>query len=348
MHASFVTSGITLIRSKSIPKFSINEVEVSRAILGCDAFISWLYPASVGGTKNEDSYFKDSNGELDASKVLDVMKTCVTYGVTAVDLPPPLIEVFQRLQAATDEEIVGLGALQEWGCKNFTLDGVPLEWYSEEIKATIRAKLPRYSEQVMKSNIGFIKSFFELKHSAQPLTTSQIDDIRIEPTFFEQRLELYRPLDVKLVQFGGGITHWLVSLGRVDLLQRLTNLIHKKGFTPLLICHWTSMVLPVAEKELEVAGYIVPLNKLWGFLTLNDALRTIKNVEKPVIAMKTLAHGALVSDLARAPLVSDLENAFSFIFKDAGATAALVGVSSRNEAEQTFSMLSQILARIFS
>jgi len=313
-----------------IPKFRIDEIEVSRAILGCDSFISWFYD---GG----ESPFQRSTGNLDVLKVLEVMKTCVVYGVTTVDLSPPLIEVFQRLQTAkvTDEEIVGLGALQEWTCKNFTLDGVPLQEYSEEIKATIHSNLPSgYFEQIMRSNVGFIKSFFELKHSVQPLTKNQIDDIKIDLDFFKRRLALYQQLDVKLVQFGGGTADWLVTLGRTDLLQKLTDLIHKNGFAPLLICHWASMVLPIAEKELEVTGYIVPLNKLWGLLTLTDTIRTIKKVEKPVIAMKTLAHGTLAHDL---------RDAFSFIFKEAGVTAALVGVSSGNEAEQTFSMLAQVL-----
>lgn len=242
------------------------------------------------------------------------------------------------MQNETGEEIVGLGALQEWTCNNFTIDGVPLENYSEEIKTTIRSKLPEgYLEDLVQSDapgVGFIRSFFTAKRAAQPLTQSQIDRIRIEPGFFKRRLELYRKLDINLVQFGGGTADWLAAMGRVDLLQSLSHLISSSGLIPLLICHWTSIVLPIAQKELEVAGYIVPLNRLWGLLTLSETSRTMKNIEKPIIAMKTLAGGELAHDI---------QGAFTFIFKEAGVTAAMVGVSSKIEAKQTFSTIGKIL-----
>jgi len=111
----------------------------------------------------------------------------------------------------------------------------------------------------------------------------------MNPEFFLRRLELYQKLNVKLVQFGGIAADWLVSIGRIDLLEKLLQLIKNKRFKPILICHWTSIVLPICEKELdEVAGYIIPINKLWGLLTLHKTLKTIKNIKKPIIAMKTL------------------------------------------------------------
>lgn len=69
---------------QSVPNFRIEGVEVSKVILGCDAFISWLYQ---GG----DSPFKDSDGNLNFSKVLEVMKTSLNYGVKSLDLSPPLV-----------------------------------------------------------------------------------------------------------------------------------------------------------------------------------------------------------------------------------------------------------------
>jgi len=316
---------------QTLPVFRIEAIEVSKVILGCDSFISWLYQ---GG----DSSFKGPDGNLNVPKVLEVMKTSMSYGVKSLDLSPPLVEVFRRLRAETGEDIVGLGALQEWTCKNFTIDDVPLESYSEEIKATIRLKLPKgYLESLVRSKtpgIDFIRSFFTLKHPAQPLTQSQINSIEIKPEFFKRKMELYRRLDVKLVQFGGGTADWLVAMERIDLLESLSRIISHSGFKPLLICHWTSLVLPIAEKELEVAGYIVPLNKLWGLLTLSETLRTIKNIEKPIIAMKTLAQGALANDI---------QDAFKFLFKEAGVTAAIVGVSSKAEAKQTFSIIQKVL-----
>jgi hypothetical protein len=319
---------------QSIPSFQIEEVEISKVILGCDTFISWLYQ---GG----DSPFKGSDGNPDISKVLEVMKASVSYGVKCVDLSPPLIEAFVKLQDKAGEEIVGLGSLQEWTCKNLTIDDVPLANYDEKIRASVRQKLPKgYLADLAQSNMpgpDFIQSFFAPNHATRPLTQSQIDSIEMKPEFFTRRLELYRKLNVKLVQFGGIAADWLVSIGRIDLLEKLLQLIKSKRFRPILICHWTSIVLPICEKELdEVAGYIVPINKLWGLLTLQETLKTIKNIKKPIIAMKTLARNALLNDM---------ESAYHFLFKEAGVTAVLVGVSSKIEAEQTFSTIGNVLKR---
>ena len=317
---------------QNIPSFQIGGIEVSKAILGCDAFISWLYQ---GG----DSPFKGSDGNPDTAKILEVMKTSVGYGAKCVDLSPPLIEAFIRLQDKTDKKIVGLGSLQEWTCKNFTIDDVPLANFDEEIKASVRQKLPKgYLADLTQPNIPgqeFIQSFFIPNRVTRPLTKSQIDSIEMKPEFFTRRLELYQKLNVKLVEFGGIAADWLVSIGRADLLGKLLQLIRSKGFKPILICHWVSMMLPICEKELdEVAGYIVPINKLWSLLTLDEALKSIRNIEKPIVAMKTLAQNTLLNDM---------ESAYHFLFKEAGVTAVLVGVSSKAEAKQTFSTIGNVL-----
>jgi hypothetical protein len=318
--------GICVVRT-----LSIEGIEVTRAILGCDSFVSWLY-------QSVDSPFKGSDGKIDRLKTLEVMKASVDQGVRCIDLSPPMIDAFSVLQDETDCNIEALGALQEWTCKNFVIDDVPLADYGERIMVNMRSNLPpRYLSLLEHSDAprsSFIRSFFELKTLAEPLTESEIGRIRMKPDFFEKRLELYRKMSLKLVQFGGGTADWLVALGREDLLKDLSRLIRMKGFAPILICHWTSLVLPVAEKGLDVAGYVVPVNRLWGLLTLSEALETIRSVEKPVIAMKTLAQGALAHDL---------QDAFTYLFKKAKVAGVLVGVSSVAEAKQTFSTLARVL-----
>jgi hypothetical protein len=317
-----------------VQRFSIEGIDVTRAISGCDSFVSWLYQ---GG----DSSFKGHDGKVDSSKAFEVMRVSAEFGVRCIDLSPPLVEAFKMLQDETDERMEALGALQEWTCRNFVIDDAPLSDFIEKIQTNMRSKLPRrYLEELEHSNaIGssFAKAFFGLKTATQPLTRSEIDKIRMKPDFFTKRLELYRKLNVRLVQFGGGTADWLVAFGRVDLLRDLLQLVRRNGFVPILICHWASLVLPVAEKELDVAGYIVPLNKSWGLLTLSEALEAIKNVEKPVIAMKTLAQGALAYDL---------QDAFTYLTEKLKVAGLLVGVSSVSEAKQTFSTVARILSSI--
>jgi hypothetical protein len=265
------------------------------------------------------------------------VKTSVEYGVKAIDLSPPLVDVFNRLRKESPEKIEGLGALQEWICTNFTIDSISLADFTEEIKTSMCSMLPPDYLQNLKhskaSESSFAKSFFLPRNSTQPLTQSQIDSIEMKIEFFKKRLEFYRNLDVKLVQFGGGTADWLVALGRTDLLKDLTRIIRESRFIPLLVCHWITLVLPIAEKELDVAGYIVPINKLWSLLSLSNALEVLKKTNKPIIAMKPLAQGALAHDP---------ENAFTFLFKKARVAAVLVGVSSIAEAKQTFLALRKI------
>ena len=315
---------------KNISCFSIEGVELTKAILGCDNFISWLYQ---GG----DSQFKGSNGKVDPLKTYEVMKASVDHGVRSLDLSPPLVEVFKRLQEERHEKVEAVGALQEWICTNFTLDSIPLAKYTDEIKATMCSKLSAsYLENLKHSEAiesSFAKSFFLPKTQARPLRKSQIENIRIRSEFFEEKLAFYRNLGVKVLQFGGGTADWLFALGRNDLVRDLNQLIRRNGFVPILICHWASYVLPIAEKELDVAGYTVPLNKIWSLQTLSDALDVVKRIKKPLIAMKPLSSGALAHDI---------EGALTFLFKKVGVSAILVGVSSVAEAEQTFSMLAKI------
>jgi hypothetical protein len=316
---------------QSISRFSIEGVDVTRAILGCDSFISWLYQ---GG----DSPFKGPGGKIDSSRVFEIAKASLECGVRSIDVSPTLMEVFSKLQEESDEKIEGLGALQEWICTSFTINSIPLADYADEVRASMCSMLPSGYIQSLKHSkapeLNFAKSFFLPRDSAQPLTTSQIDSIRMELDFFRKRLEFYRNLGVKLVQFGGGAADWLVTLGRTDLLKDLAGLIRKSGFIPMLVCHWTSLVLPVAEKELDVAGYIVPINKLWSLLSLSDALDVIKRIRKPIIAMKPIAQGVLAHDL---------EGAFTFLLKKVAVAAFLVGVSSVAQAKQTFLTLRKIV-----
>jgi hypothetical protein len=315
---------------QSISRFSIEGVDLTKAILGCDNFISWLYQ---GG----DSAFRGSGGEINSLKTYEVVRASVDQGVRSLDFPLPLLDVFNRLRKERYEKIEALGALQEWICTNFTIDSIPLANYAKEIKATMCSMLPSSYLQYLKHSeafeSSFAKSFFLPRSSAQPLKASQIDNIRMNSEFFKKKLKFYRDLDVRLVQFGGGTADWLVALGRTDLLENLNRLIRKSGFIPLLVCHWVSCVLPIAERELDVAGYIVPLNKLWSLLSLSDSLDVIKRIRKPIIAMKPLSQGFLAYDV---------EDAFTFLFKKVGVSAVLVGVSSVTEAKKTFSMIRKI------
>jgi hypothetical protein len=152
---------------QSISRFSIEGVEVTKAILGCDGFISWLYQ---GG----DSPFKGSDGNIDSLKAFEVVKASVECGVRSIDLSPPLVGVFNRLRKESHEKIEGIGALQEWVCASFTIDSTPLADYVEEIKASMCSILPPSYLQNLKhskaSESSFVKSFFLPRNSAQPLT----------------------------------------------------------------------------------------------------------------------------------------------------------------------------------
>jgi hypothetical protein len=116
----------------AVQTLSIEGIEVTRAILGCDSFVSWLY-------QGVDSPFKGPDGKIDHLKAFEVMKASVDHGVRCIDLSPPIVETFSMLQDETDGGIEAVGALQEWTCKSFVIDDAPLADYGERMKVNLRS-----------------------------------------------------------------------------------------------------------------------------------------------------------------------------------------------------------------
>jgi hypothetical protein len=309
----------------TFPTFKLEEISLTRAIIGSDPFLDYLWQTMSRGVKQSSN----------ESVSIRAISEAVRLGTTVIDLPLPLLDMFALLHRKFSGHILGLGAIQEFKVIKTRLGGKPLEYYADRIKATIKEAYSQDVSCTMKTlENGILTDLLLPSHKINSLTQQDIDAIELDLSGYKQRLRKYRGI-TEIIQFGGKLADWLIGIRRIDLLISLCDMIRKEGYKPLLACHFASMVVHECEKtKLDVAGYIIPLNKLWSLWTLEDTLGVIRLVDRPIIAMKPLAYGQLANNL---------EEAFKFLYEDARVEATMPGVASEHEAIKTFSAAKKVL-----
>ena len=120
---------------------------------------------------------------------------------------------------------------------------------------------------------------------------------------------------------------FLVLAQRFDELQELVTLIKKRFGTFLLGTHYAGIIIPMVEAAgVTVDGYSTPVNAagILMFPTPTFALNALQATTKPIIAIKPLGGGRVPPN-----------QAFPYIFHEIGVHAAMVGIGSIEEAEET-------------
>jgi hypothetical protein len=120
---------------------------------------------------------------------------------------------------------------------------------------------------------------------------------------------------------------FLVLAQRFDELQELATLIKKRFGTFLLGTHYAGIIIPMVEAAgIRLDGYSTPVNAagILMFPTPTLALKALQATTKPIIAIKPLGGGRVPPNLA-----------FPYIFHEIGVHAAMVGIGSIEEAEET-------------
>jgi len=120
---------------------------------------------------------------------------------------------------------------------------------------------------------------------------------------------------------------FMVLAQRFDELQELVTLIKKRFGTFLLGTHYAGIIIPMVEAAgVKVDGYSTPVNAagILMFPTPTLALKALRTTTKPIIAIKPLGGGRVHPN-----------HAFTYLFQEIGVHAAMVGIGSMNEAEET-------------
>jgi hypothetical protein len=167
---------------------------------------------------------------------------------------------------------------------------------------------------------------FGYDRHAPLLSNQEIDSIYLDQEIFRKRLAIFKNV-CQFSYFGGSDADYLVSLGRMDLVDEMLYVVKSEGFIPLLLCQYPSMVLPEVEKAgIDVDGYVIPLNRVWSWFTHKDTVQAVQNTEKPVIAFMALSSKELREDV---------EGALRWLYQDAGVESVLFGTATPEHAKQT-------------
>lgn len=263
---------------------------------------------------------------FDEEYALSVMKAYFEAGGRAYDLSfEENTRPFSRLKEWAAEPLIGFGN-PSWEQGVF-LNGRYLQYSRDRILRTLVDRLfPRPIARLVEEKLSKDDVLvFGYDRSVKPLTDEEIANISLNEEAFFRRLSIFE--DCQYILLGGSDADWLVSLGRLDLVAEMAARVRQKGWIPLLLCQYASLVVPAAEEYgLEVEGYAVPLNREWSWFDRDACLEAIKNVKKPVIAFMPLAGGGLRKDV---------RGALDWLFCEAGVESVLFGTATPEHAAHT-------------
>lgn len=263
-----------------------------------------------------------------------VMEAAYAGGCRAFDYSFPETQaLYLKLSRQVEEETYPIANIT-W-LQGFHLEGRPLQYCRDRVIKTIVSSdtaVPRpIQDQIDNDWSKSIPMVFGYDGNAPALSQSEIDSIDLCTRSFLERLLPISHAD--FIFMGGTDADWLFALRRHDLIAKLARLLVELGKTPILLCHYTSLVLPVAESmpDLPVQGYAVPLNQSWSWFSLEDSLEAVSSSQKPVIAFMPFGSGDLASSREQATeFLSNIDQVCSLLFgtskaKHAQENAQLIG-----------------------
>ena len=296
------------------------------AILGGDAFGD-LYRAGFGL-----KYFWKLT---DPDYCLSVMRGAYEGGCRAFEIPLPVnVQLLLRLEEEVKEPLRGFANPSH--LQGVVLRGRPITYYRNRILATFVKRngfLPESAVRRIRTDLRenwYL--FFGFDEDAEPLSDSEINAIRLDEDIYLQRLrELGCCRDVFV---GCTETDWLFTLGREDIIVRMTEIVRSLGKTPYLDFHYASTVLPKAEAmKLDIAGYVAPVNPVWSWFDTDDVREALRSTSRPVIAFMAFADPSLKEDrrgTARA------------LKEEYGISSVMFGTAHPGHAFETARMLSEV------
>lgn len=293
---------------------NIEDKKYPTVILGGDRFLGWF------GVKEE------LKGKITTQPYsVSIMNTCYEMGVRGFDMSvkSEVINSFKTIKKK-HPEVVGIGN-PNWKC-GVNLNGKDLMEFPEKIVSTMYQKYLSDKAKKDLAKLPYPATKWFSKVNETPLTQKEIDIIDIDLDVFQKNLKPLKGVcDFCLV--GPNPIDCLIILGRLDILEKIINLVRKNKFIPLGLTHLTSISIPKLGK-LDLAGYWTWINKEFQFSNEKDAFKAINSAKKPTTAMKVLGGGRLADDI---------ESSIGYL-KEKGIRAINLGVETGKQAEQTFSI----------
>ncbi len=263
---------------------------------------------------------------FDEEYCYSVMKAYYEAGGTGYDLSfIENVRLFKRLKEETRDDLIGFGN-PTWEQGVF-LNGRYLQYSRDRIIHTLVDRVwPRDIAKIVEEKLSHEAVLvFGYDREAPLLDQKEIESIQLDEDAFLRRLSIFE--DCQYILMGGADADYLVSLGRMDIVARMAEVVREAGYIPFLLSQYPSLVLPRAEEaNLKVEGYAVPLNREWSWFTRDACLEAVRATEKPVIAFMPLASGQLKKDV---------RGALEWLYLEAGVDSILYGTATAEHARET-------------
>jgi len=287
-------------------------------ILGGDPFnrFRFLYDPSLWWKLHDPEY------------TLGVMRAAYDAGCRAYDLSDESnTHPFWQLRTQVEESLVGFGN-PTWEQGVF-LHGRYLQLCRDRILRTLveRPLLPPHIATQIRDRLSQeAVMVFGYDPQAPLLSDEEIAAIHLDEGTFLRRLREFGGA-CQYIFLGGSDADWLLSLGRADIVQRMAILTHKSGFVPILLVHYASYVIPIAEAAgIDVDGYAVPLNRDWSWFDRDACVDLLRGIDKPFVAFMPLASGGLKHDV---------RGGLRWLLHEIGVATILFGTARPEHAAET-------------
>jgi hypothetical protein len=133
---------------------------------------------------------------------------------------------------------------------------------------------------------------------------------------------------------GAWVDEWPAANGRLEDFDHFTRMMREAGIVPAAVSHISARLREVDQGDHDVAALATPVNKAgWHMRPSRDeALEVIGQIQKPLLAIKTLACGRCESEYA-------IEDWLGWTVDVEGVEAIVLGLMVEEEAEQSIPVL---------
>lgn len=330
----------TYVEGSQFPLFKIGGHEIPKMILGTHPFDGITYTSI-----HRDQLFRQQ--WTGARSMVHLLKPIVSrFGVTSVrGFPSPSQYSYwhqkairQTMQELDTEIAIVLGTILPL---NQSIDIRPY-LYRLSLQASKRYASKWRKDAIIQywldRNDNPVEAARQFIHQATalPLTPPRAwKNVEIDYHMLDELLHRYKEFNVPIYA-SNETWNFLVLAQRYDEFQELVTYVRNQIQGPFLLgTHYAGIIIPHVEAAgLNVDGYSTPVNAagILMFPTQELAVQAIYATSKPVIAIKPLGGGRVPPQIA-----------FSYVFKDVGVHAAMVGIGSLTEAQETLTEAHQLL-----
>jgi hypothetical protein len=323
-----------------VPVTPIGRKEVPRLIMGIHPYDGCSYQDKK---RDDDNYHKFNR----VDKVSEVIRCAVEEGgITAVQVDHMNAELDRlHLQAIWETEKqtnIQIGMVA-YILIPVVLDGEMVA-YSPRAHATFYAENEKVAGDAFRKHIAeddivryVLGGSFDglvTPESVPPYTREESDRFEIDYGLLERHLGFFEGCDILIADPGAEID-LLAMTGRFDLIRAYLKFLHDRFDTVITSVHHAGITIPLLEEEnIPVDGYLTTVNRPGTFMfpTREMVIDVIRNVNKPVIAIKPMAGGRYLG-----------QKAFEYVFNEVGVQASMFGMGTLEQVRETTTAARQVL-----